>query len=183
MHSRHNDNVENSCSSGCRVGSLPDANVVLVTDKTCTLWPPVPSMEYLPALAGCYLVFWQRMADTGYFSIVFWRLWLTPSAICSGLWLSQREEWHSDWITEQHQGAGLPKPLSSSETEPKVTHIWQTQRLVCSPLWMGIHADRAVSPVLLLVPHWLFEQWNGSKWLVSHCSLLQPSALALLAAA
>lgn len=52
MHSRRNANAENSRGSGCRAGSLPDANVVLVTDKSCTLWPPVPSMEYLPTLAG-----------------------------------------------------------------------------------------------------------------------------------
>lgn len=51
------------------------------------------------------------------------------------------------------------------------------------PLWMGIRADRAVSPVLLLVPHWQLQLWNGSRWLVSHCSLLHPNALALLAAA
>lgn len=57
MHSRRSAKAENSHGAGCRAGSLPDANVVLATDKTSTLWPPVPSMEYLLTLAGCYLAF------------------------------------------------------------------------------------------------------------------------------
>jgi len=64
---------------------------------------------------GCYLAFRQKTVNTAYLSIVFWRSWLTPSAICSGVWLPPSEKWHLDLITEQHQGAGLPKPPSSSE--------------------------------------------------------------------
>lgn len=64
MHSRRNANAENSHGSGCRAGSLSDANVVLVTDKTCTLWTPVPFMEYLPPLVG--LLFSVFTKDSGH---------------------------------------------------------------------------------------------------------------------
>lgn len=38
---------------------------------------------------------------------------------------------------------------------------------------MGVHAEGALSPVLLLVPHQQLRQWDRSRWLVPCCSLLQ----------
>lgn len=116
MHSRCNADFESSCGCWCRAGSLPDENWKLLKHALCGLLCPQWKIHQL--CQECYLEFWQRAVNTVYFAIAFWRSWLTPSAMCSGLWLPLNEKWHLDLIAKQHWGAGLPK-----------TFIWSQQGL------------------------------------------------------
>ena len=84
MHSRRNASSESSRVSWCRAGPLPDANSVLVTVKTRSLWPPVPSMAYLPTLAGLLFSFSTKDSEHSVFIHSFLKVVANPQ--CNLQW-------------------------------------------------------------------------------------------------